>query len=278
VSLRSGARRACAGLLAASCLGSTPAVAQQSLEQWTFALTPYLFLPNINGTLSYDPAPAGGSPSVNTGPNNYLQNLSAALMLSGEARKGKWSILSDMVYLHFADEDSSVRSVDFGGALVGSTVSGSTRSTFTALEWTLAGAYNAVQTPRVTLDVLGGARYFGVQATSEWRLSAAIVGPGGGQTFPAAGKIDKQVDIVDAIIGIRGRVHIGEGRWFAPYYLDVGTGSSSLTWQGMAGVGYGFKWGDALLAYRHLYYDQSEGRLLQNISFSGPTLGAAFRF
>ena len=46
----------------------------------------------------------------------------------------------------------------------------------------------------------------------------------------------------------------------------------------MAGIGYSFKWGEALLAYRHLYYEQKEGKLLQDVSFSGPALGAAFRF
>jgi len=31
----------------------------------------------------------------------------------------------------------------------------------------------------------------------------------------------------------------GESRkWFVPYYLDVGTGESDLTWQAMGGIGY----------------------------------------
>ena len=46
----------------------------------------------------------------------------------------------------------------------------------------------------------------------------------------------------------------------------------------MAGIGYSFKWGGVLLAYRHLYYEQKDDKLLQDIAFSGPALGAAFRF
>jgi hypothetical protein len=34
--------------------------------------------------------------------------------------------------------------------------------------------------------------------------------------------------------------------WFAPFYLDVGTGATKLTWQGFAGVGYAYRWGDVV--------------------------------
>ena len=57
------------------------------------------------------------------------------------------------------------------------------------------------------------------------------------------------------IVGVRGRVRWGETAWFSPYYFDIGGGSSSLTWQTLVGVGYAFKWGDAVLAYRTAYFD-----------------------
>ena len=40
-----------------------------------------------------------------------------------------------------------------------------------------------------------------------------------------------------------------------PYYADVGTGSSDLTWQAAGGVAYAFGGWDAMLMHRHLYYD-----------------------
>src|SRR5262249_38213801 len=62
--------------------------AQTGEDRWTFSLTPYLWLPNVNGTLKYSVPPgAAGSPEVSTGPNNYLQNLQSVLMLAGEARR-----------------------------------------------------------------------------------------------------------------------------------------------------------------------------------------------
>jgi hypothetical protein len=248
-------------------------------DRWTFAVTPYLWLPNVNGTLKYSPPPSGtGAPEVAVGPNDYLQNLSAVLMLAGEARKGKWSIVSDLIYLDFGSQESNVRAVNFGGSTVSSTVNVNTTSSLDGLQWTLAGGYTVVQTPFVTLDVLGGFRYLGIEASSHWQLTGTVTGPGGAQTFPASGSISKRTDLWDAIVGVRGRMRLGEGRWFMPYHLDVGTGSSSITWQGLLGIAYAFEWGDATLGYRHLYYDQSGDKFVQNFRFSGPSLGAAFRF
>ena len=254
------------------------ALAQQAPERWTFSVTPYVWLPNVDGTLRYNVPPgASGAPEVETGPNDYLQNLKAVLMLSGEARSGRWSFLTDLIYLRFGSEESSVRAVNFGGSVVGTTLDTNTKSSLEGLAWMLASGYTVAQTPRATLDVLGGLRYLRIEARSDWQLAAAVSGPGAGQTFPAAGSISRREDIWDAIVGIRGRVRLDDS-WFMPYYLDVGTGTSRVTWQGLIGVGYAFKWGDALFAYRHLYYDQDDNQLFKDFRFSGPTLGASFRF
>ena len=250
----------------------------QAQEQWTYSLTPYVWLPSINGKLKYEiPPGAGGSPEVDTGPNNYLQNLSMVLMLAGEARKGDWSIFTDFIYLKFDKQKSNVNSIDFGGSRVNTSADVSTQSGLKGYEWTIGTSRTVMKTPRATLDILGGVRYFHIEANSDWQLAATVNGPGPGQTFPAAGSISRESNLWDGIIGVRGRVRWGDTPWFSPYYLDVG-GGSSTTWQGVLGVGYGFKWGDMVLAYRTLYYDQGGDKLLQNFRFSGPTLGATFRF
>ena len=153
-------------------------------DQWTFSITPYLWLPNVNGTLKYSVPPGAGSPEVEAGPNDYLQNLQAVIMISGEVRKDRWSVFTDLIYLEFADEKSSVKAVDFGGSLVNSSLNLATSSSLRGTEWTLGAGY-AVQTgPAVTLDVFGGLRYFDLTVSTNWQLSADIIGPGGGQTFP----------------------------------------------------------------------------------------------
>lgn len=253
--------------------------AESDTNRWTFALTPYVWLPNINGTFKYSVPPgAAGSPDVSTGPNNYLQNLQHVLMLAGEARKDRWSIHADAIYLDFADQASSVKAVNFGGPVVGTTFNSSTSSSLRGFLWTLDGAYTFAETPRVTLQVLGGARYLSIRASTDWQLSAAVTGPGAGQVFPASGSISQRADLWDAIVGVRGQVRFGEGHWSIPYYADVGTGSSRITWQALVGVAYAFSWGDAVLAYRTLSYDQSDDKLLRDFRFGGPAIGATLRF
>jgi hypothetical protein len=247
-------------------------------EAWRFSLTPYLWLPNINGTLKYAIPPGGGGrPEVETGPNNYLENLSFALMLAGEARKGRWSIFSDLIYLDFDDEGSAVKAVNFGGDRIATTLNASTRSSFTGLAWTFGAGHVVMQDPKHRLEVLGGVRYFGVKASSDWQLSGALSGPNG-QTFAQSGGISQKEELWDAIVGLRGRLKLGDGGWFLRYYLDAGAGSSALTAQALAGVGYAFKWGEVIAAYRYIYYDLKGDGLLQDVRFAGPAIGATFSF
>jgi hypothetical protein len=266
-------------LAALALCGPLSAAAQTPGSQWTFSITPYLWAPNINGTLKYQvPSGAAGSPEVQVGPNDYLEALRFAMMIAGEVRKDRWSVFTDVIYLDFSSEKSSVKAVDFGGSRVSSSGNVSTDSSLRGGVWTLGAGYAVLPGRPVDLDVFGGLRYFGLKASTDWQLTVAVTGPGGGQTFPRAGSISERADLWDGIVGVKGRVWLGRTNWSVPYYLDVGTGSSSLTWQGMLGVAYSFKWGGVTLAYRHLYYDQKGDKLVQDLRFSGPALGVTFRF
>lgn len=262
---------------------TVPAHAQKapSSERWTYALTPYLWLPSVDGTLKYSLPPGSGSPSVEVDSETLLDALDFGLMLAGEARRGKWSVFGDFIYLKLSASKSAVRSVDFNVAPAinpfSTTANLGTEAELKGSLLTLAGGYSLADNPDSQVDAIAGLRYFHVTATTNWRLSAAVAGPGPGQTFAAAGGISKTEDLWDAIVGVRGRAKLGD-RWFLPYYLDIGAGSSDLTWQALAGVSYGFKWGELTFAYRHLEYDQGDNKLLQNFKFSGPLLGATFRF
>ena len=248
-------------------------------EQWTFSITPYLWLPNINGTLKYSVPPGTGSPEVEAGPNDYLQNLQAVIMIAGEVRKDRWSVFTDLIYLDFSDEESSVKAIDFGGSLVNSSLNLATSSSLRGTAWTLGAGYEALTGPasdarRFRRSALLRARGLDQLATCECDHRR----PGGGQTFPRTGGISEKVVLWDGIVGVRGRIPLGGSHWSIPYYFDIGAGSSQLTWQWLLGIDYSFKWGGVMLAYRDLYYDQKDDKLLQDLRFSGPALGVTFRF
>ncbi|WP_143707346.1 hypothetical protein [Uliginosibacterium sp. TH139] len=251
-------------------------------EDWQYSVQPYLWLPTINTTFRFS-APAGGSaPESEVGPNDWLSNLQMLVMLNGEARKGDWSIISDVVYLSFAGEKSHVKSIDFNadGAhnRYSSSLDAGSNTTFKGLEWTLAGSKVVARNRADTFEVLGGVRYFGLKATADWALNASVSGPAGTSSFPANGSISERVDLWNAIAGVRGDIQLGAGNWHVPYYLDFGVGPDAQSWQAMLGLGYRFKWGSANFAYRHIAYDQPSDKLVQNLSFSGPAFGASFKF
>ena len=124
---------------------STNALAENpaSTDQWSFSVTPYLWLPNVDGTLKYQ-LPQDIGARVGVGPNDYLKNLETLLMLSGEARKGRWAVLTDIVWLDFSSERSHVSSIEFvqsGQNPVSSRLDSGTRSSLKGAAWTLSGSY-----------------------------------------------------------------------------------------------------------------------------------------
>ena len=263
---------------------SFPAYAGETApaDKWTFAVRPYLWAPGISGTLKYDVPPSGGGGATVDISSYILENLNMALMLTAEARKGDWSVLTDVVYLDVESDDSNVKSVSFAGPGGRIDVSAGadlgTKVKLKGVLWELAGGYTVARGGNSSMDVLAGFRYLGMEATTDWQLSGSITGPGSGQSFASSGNASERVDLWDAIVGIRGAVGLGDSKWAIPYYLDVGTGSSDVTWQGMAGIEYRYSWGELQLLYRYLFYDQKGDKLVQNVSSNGPALGVNFRF
>jgi hypothetical protein len=142
--------------------------------------------------------------------------------------------------------------------------------------WTIAGTYLVIDDPDRPMKLLAGARMFDVSTDVKWSLNGEIAG----QSLPGrSGTADGSDTIWDAIVGVKGRVNFGEDKkWFVPYYLDVGTGDSDLTWQGMLGAGYAFDWGDLVAVWRYLDYDMPSGKLLENLDANGAAIGVTFHF
>jgi opacity protein-like surface antigen len=260
------------------------ASAQIPSERWTFSVMPYFWLPSVDGELNYGrPSAGGASANVSVDADTLLDNLDFAFMVAGEARKGRWLIGTDVIYLDFSKADSAVRSVDFnpgsGPVNVSTTaLDAGTQSELTGWVWSLVGGYAVVQAPKASLDLIGGLRYLDLEAKTDWQLSAAVAGPSGTTTFAPTGSVEKSEDVWAAIVGARGRARLGDSAWFVNYYLDAGGDSSTFTWQGIAGLGYAFRWGEVVLDYRYLYFNQSGDGLIDDMSFGGFALGARFSF
>jgi hypothetical protein len=241
---------------------------------WHFTLTPYLWLPNINGSINGNVLGSrlgDFSSSTQVGPNDYLKNLQFGAMVTGEVRRGDWSVFTDIIYIDFGDQRSKVRNII---GLEGQALSSIDRNATTSLSatvWTLAGARTLVRKPEGHLDLLAGFRYVGID--TELKLDVS----GSRGFIDTSTRSSRDLTEWDGIIGVKGQVRLGEGRWYMPYYLDVGTGSSNWTWQALLGVGYAFDWGDINLSIRNLSYDFN-GKNDADLRMTGPTLGATFRW
>lgn len=274
--------------LAGLCLLSPPTMAQAPSDNWSFTVMPYLWLPSVKGELNYGPPRSGGgSPTVTVDADKILDALDFAAMFTGSARKGRWVIATDLMYLDMGANQSGVRSVDLNPGSGPINVSTSSLNAGANVDlkgtiWTVGGGYAVVQSPKVNIDVLAGFRYLGLKTTTDWNLSANVTGSGPGgstATFARSGSVSQKEDVWSALIASQGRFALGDSAWFANYYVDVGTGSSTFTWQGAAGLGYAFAWGDLVLDYRYLYYSQDgDDKLIDHISLGGLGLGANFRF
>jgi hypothetical protein len=260
---------------------ATTATAQENSDNWQFSITPYIWLPTISGDVNYDPPPGGGGggdPSIDVGPTDWLELLNGVALLSAEVRKGRFSAFADLVYLGLESDEDRVASVGGGNLPVGVDLNLGTETDFDGFSWTLAAGYRLKETETSGIDVFAGVRFFGVDVTTSWNLSAAITEPGGGVVLPAQGSIGGERDFWDGIVGVRGRAGLGEGKWSVVYYLDAGTGSSDLTWQALAGLSYSYGWGDLMFAYRHLDYSEGPESLVSDLEFSGPGIASKFRF
>ena len=236
---------------------------------WEFSVTPYLWLPRVDASMRYE-TPGNGGSSVSM--SNLLQHLNAALFLSGEARKGKWGIASYLVFVDFQKTGSNVTSVVGPGGNEVPVNSGTTTS-LTGYMVSLTGNYSLLRWPDAKLDLLAGLRYTHIGTTLDWSFASSV------DSLPGrSGSAEQGVDLWDGVVGFRGSARFGGGKWFVPYYLDAGAGTSKFTWQALLGVGYAFGWGDLLLVYRYLSFEEGDTQPLQRLYFSGPALGATFRF
>jgi hypothetical protein len=256
------------GVIAALCFaffGISSVLAQTdssaSQDQWQFSGAIYLWGADIGGHT------VRGS-EVEVGFSDILDNLEMAFMGAFAARKNNWSFLADVIYLDLGVDRTVDLSIPVGPIQIPVTTSASLDMQGLVLHF--AGGYSLYSEGKSRLDLIGGARYLDLD--TGLFLALQSLGPGQSRT------ISDSLTAWDGIVGLKGHASLGE-RWFLPYYVDVGGGDSKLTWQATAGIGFraGRVW-DLALVYRHLEWDLDSTRLIDDISFSGPTLGVIFRW
>ena len=262
-----------AALLTVAASYSPPALAQSG-DEWQFQVILYGYLPKISGTTDF--SLRGGSSDLTVHPDAILKSLNGVFMGMAEASRGPWGLYTDLMYLDVGNTTSETRDFAIGGIGIPASVSANLDFNVRGTVWTLAGTYQVMKEPEASLQVIAGARLLDVDQSLGVQFNGDL-GPLNllGRQF----NLDTRISDWDGIVGVKGRLAFGSGRqWFVPYYVDVGTGQSDLTWQVIGGLGYSFHWGDVIFAWRYLDYNMKSGSKIESINFNGPGLGVAFRW
>jgi len=250
-------------------------------DDLTFTLTPYLWLPSIGGNLNL-PVPAGstGAPSssINMDADDLLDDLEMVFVMEMELRKERWFFAADFIYMDISDSAGKVKSIDFGGSRVKTTLDIGTDMELKSFVTTFGGGYQIVDREWLQMGIFLGARYLWMEADVNWNLSATVTGPLASHTFARTGSLKESGDVWNGVGGVRGRFRLGDSHWFIPFYGDIGTGDSDLTWQVFAGISYSFGSWDIDLGWRYLEFDSGSDDFIEELDMSGPILGARIRF
>jgi hypothetical protein len=239
-------------LLASSALPVTASAASGSNDKWEYEAMIYLWGAGIDAT-----TPTGGD--IDMSFSDILDDLDMTFMGNIGARKGKWSLLADAIYMDLADTKKGARKI------LNRTINTKVDVQMEAWILTAAGGYNLIDTGKYSLDLLAGGRYISVDLPLKIDVG------------PAQRKASPSGHIWSGIIGVRGEADLSD-KWYLNYYLDAGAGQESTnTWQALVGLGYQFRKFDAGFGYRYLKWDNGDGQL-EDLTVKGPYAGVRFRF
>ena len=216
-------------------------------KSWEFTSVSYQWLAGFGGETA-----SGEDFDIDF--DDVFDALNFAFMTRLEARYGKWSIGSDVVYVDLEEDVGGlVDKVELQNWVVTPTI-----------------GYTVLEAEQGRLDLYAGARYLYMKSTSK-----VYDGP-----VPPRKKLrfTDSSDFWDGIVGIRGQINLSE-KWYLPCALDVGAGDSDFTWQVFGGVGYRFRKCDLIVGYRYLEWDFGEANdALDVLNIGGPVVGLKFRF
>jgi len=233
---------------------SAPVAAQEkSSDEWQYEFQLNGWLPTIK------PTPPSGE-TLNWSLSDLLSNLDMMAQFSGGARKGKWSMAADFLYLNLGDKRT------ISGEIIHQPVEVEADLDLRALPFTVTAGYQVAENEKSRIDIIGGVRYIYIRVPITLSLGDQLLK----LTTP-------KIITWDGIVGLQGKTTIND-QWYFDYYGDIGTGQSDITWQIKAGFGYNFNKWTALFGYRHLRWDYESGTDLEDLTITGPYIAAKWTF
>lgn len=233
----------------------------QVTDEWRSSVTPYVWVPGLMATINNNKN--GGSSTADFSMNQVISNLKSGAMGASEVHKGNWGLMTDVFFatlqntglLNAPDFDKSIRIAD--------------KVTLQATVLNAAATYTAFNSKDLYVDGLLGVR--AAFATASVHFNDSSTSLNASTTF----------NTLAPIAGFKGRYRIASSSWYVPFYADAGSrgGPTSMTWQGMLGVGKAITNSiDVSLTYRALYADLKGHGDVMKANLKGPQLAVTFGF
>ena len=243
-------------------------------SDWRYGLSVYGYFPSLSGASSTPTSPGG--PTIDVSAGSIVDALKFTFMGSFAANNGRYGFFTDFIYLNLGGSKQGDRDFTINQAPIPASTSADLSWDLKGVLWTLGGEYRVSSDPRLNLNLLAGTRMLSLKPSLSWNIQGDL-GPIGAAS--RSGSSETSEVLWDGIVGAKGRYALGDsGRWSVPFYVDVGTGESKLTWQAGLGVSYGYSWGEITGMWRYVYYDMKSGSTIENLRFNGPMVGATWRW
>jgi hypothetical protein len=239
------------GALASAASGLPTVANAADSDEWQFNGGPYLWGAGIRGHVGHK---STGTASVKSDFSDIARTVDMSLMFMGEARRGPYSVLADLMYI---DTDTRSR-LPTGSKLEveGKTASGFLGAVIRCSAMTIIGSTSA-----------GGVRV--------WYSSTTLT-LHGGQASGHSGS--DNATWADAMVGLRGRYAVSERFWLSSWGM-VGAGQSREDWDLAALAGWEFTPGfSAVAGYRAMGVNYRNDGFVYDIVQKGPLLGISGRF
>ena len=231
-----------------------PVAPVPAADDWEFRLAVYGPMVGLDGT-----AMVGGVVlPVDIGFGDILDNLDGGVVIAGEARKGKWSVTGDYIWLKLS---TSTRPTP--NSYVGVTVQETLGN--------LALGYELYEDRCWTIDLLAGAAYMSVDIDADVTLGPPV-------SRTAFSSVSESW--VDPFVGVRFRYRAGDHWRFFGRVDYGGWGVASDTYfQANVGAGYQINKSVGLFAaYRYHSVDYAKGQFGYDVDTKGPEVGVVFSF
>ena len=221
----------------------------EAASEWELTAQVYLWGAGLSGTTS-----SGQSIDLDFG--DVLEKLDFAFMGSLIAQRDRVFTFADLIYLNVSEGRN---------AAVGPGIPAVADGRIKGTVLTGGIGYDFARRDGDRLAPFAGTRVLRIDTTVN-----LAVGPG-------SARFTSKDTYWDAIVGISGHTPLTSD-WALSYYADVGAGESDLTWQALVTFDRKFESWTLSFGYRHMAWEFPSGSTLADVSFSGPVIGAKFRF